>query len=133
MKEPNPSFHSGTSYSTKRPGWRARKTLLRLTLLAWGGGTGILHAQDFGNEARFRLITSRTEVQDFYPQKQERARGKELERAQIPQYNVDLSLTLSRFHKHIADMHHRHVTCSICREHVKKIKQLAKKIDQGMK
>jgi len=133
MKEPNPSIHSGTSYSTKRPSWRTRKLLFGLTLLAWWGRTSILQAQDFGNEARFRLITSRAEVQDFYRQKQERARSKELERALIPQYNVDLSLTLSQFHKHIADMHHQHVACSICREHVKKIKQLTKKIDQGMK
>jgi hypothetical protein len=93
----------------------------------------MLQAEDLGTSARLFLMKSQAETQAFYRHKEDLVRSKELERVQIPQYNVDLSLTLSRFHKHIADMHHRHVTCSICREHVKKIKQLAKKIDQGMK
>jgi hypothetical protein len=38
-----------------------------------------------------------------------------------------LSLVVSRFHKLIADMHQRHVTCSICREQVKKIKEVARR------
>jgi hypothetical protein len=78
--------------------------MLKLTLLAWGG-TGSLLAQDAGNEARLLLMASRAEFQQFYRQKQEFARSKELERTNIPQYNIDLSLTVRRFHKHISDMH----------------------------
>jgi hypothetical protein len=135
MKKLNPSIQAGISYSTRRLGWQARRRslLLQLTLVAWCGCRGSLQAQDAGNEARLLLMASRAEFQQFYRQKQEFARSKELERTNIPQYNIELSLAVSRFHKHIADMHQRHVSCSICREHVKKIKELAKKIDQGMK
>ena len=131
MKEPNPS----TSHSTKWLSWRSRKRSLRLrlVLLAWCSSNGVLQAQSVGDEARFLLMKGEAETREFYQQREDLERSKELERAQVPQYNMDLSLTLSRFHKHIADMHYRHVTCSICREHVKKIKELAKKIDQGMK
>jgi hypothetical protein len=134
MKKLNPSTQAGISSST-RLGWRAhrRRQLLELTLFAWCVCTGMLQAQDAGNEARLLLMASRAEFQQFYLLKQEFARSKELERTNIPQYNIELSLAVSRFHKHIADMHQRHVSCSICREHVKKIKELAKKIDQGMK
>ena len=131
----NPSIQAGISYSTSRLGWRAHRhsLLLQLALLAWCSCTGSLQAQNVGNEARLLLMASRAEFQQVYRQKQEFARSKELERTNIPQYNIDLSLTVSCFHKHISDMHQRHVTCLICREHVKKIKELAKKIDQGMK
>ena len=135
MKRFKPPIQAGISCSTKQLGWRAHKrsVLLQLTLLASCSGTGSLLAQNAGNEARLVLMTSHAETQQFYHQKQEFARSKELERTNIPQYNIELSLAVSRFHKHIADMHQRHVTCSICREQVKKIKELAKKIDQGMK
>jgi hypothetical protein len=132
MKKLNSSTQGAISYSTKRSG-RQALNLLRLTLLVWSGSAGMLQAEDLGTSARLFLMKSQAETRAFYRHKEDLVRSKELERVQIPQYNVDLSLTLSRFHKHIADMHHRHVTCSICREHVKKIKQLAKKIDQGMK
>jgi hypothetical protein len=135
MKKLSPSIQAGISYSTSRLGWRAhrRSLLLQLALLAWCSCTNSLLAQDAGNEARLLLMATRAEFRQFHRENQEFARSKELERTHIPQYNIDLSLTVSRFHKHIADMHQRHVTCSICREHVKKIKELAKKIDQGMK
>jgi hypothetical protein len=135
MKEPNLSIHPSISHSTRRLGLRAAKPsfLLRLVLLAWCSSNSVLQAQSVGEEARFLLMKGEAETREFYQLKADFERSKELERAQIPQYNMDLSLTVSRFHKHIADMHYRHVTCSICREHIKKIKELAKKIDQGMK
>jgi len=107
--------------------------MLQLTLLASCSCTGSLLAQNAGDQAQLVLMASYGETQQFYQHKQEVARSKELERANVPQYNIDLSLAVNRFHKHIADIHQRHVSCSICREHVKKIKELAKKIDQGMK
>ena len=135
MKRLNPSIQAGISYSTKQLGWRGhrRGVLLQLTLLASCSCTGSLQAQNAGNEARLLLMASHAEIQRFYHQKQEFAHSKELERTHIPQYNIELSLAVSRFHEHIADMHQRHVTCSICREQVKQIRNLAKKIDQGMK
>ena len=135
MKRLNPSIQARISYSPKQTGWpvHSRSVLLQLTLLASCSGTGSLLAQNAGNEARLVLMTSHAETQQFYHQKQEFARSKELERTNIPQYNIELSFAVSRFHKHIADMHQRHVTCSICREQVKQIRNLAKKIDQGMK
>ena len=60
-------------------------------------------------------MKSHAETRAFFLKKEEVARYKDLERTNIPQYNIDLSLAVSRFHKHIADMHQRHVTCSICR------------------
>jgi hypothetical protein len=135
MKRLNPSIQAGISYSTKQLGWRLRRrsVLLQLTLLASCSCAGSLLARNVGNEARLVLMASHAETQQFYHQKQEFARSKELERTNIPQYNIELSLAVSRFHKHIADMHQRHVTCSICRKQVKQIRDLAKKIDQGMK
>jgi hypothetical protein len=135
MKKFTPSTHAGISSSTNRPKWRAQSFgfLLQLTLLGWCSSTGSLRAQDLRNDPRFLVMKSHAESQAFFAKQEELVRSKELERINIPQYNIDLALTLSRFHKHIADMHQRHVTCSICREHVKKIKELAKKIDQGMK
>ena len=135
MKRLNPSIQAGISYSTKQLGWRAhrRSLLLQLTLLAWSSCPGNLQAQDLRNDTRFLLMKSHAESQAFFARQEELVHSKELERINIPQYNIDLSLAVNRFHKHIADMHQRHVTCSICREHVKKIKELAKKIDQGMK
>jgi hypothetical protein len=135
MKKLNPSTHARISSSTKRPARPAHRLglLLQLTLLGWCSYTGSLRAQDLRNDARLLVMKSQTETQAFFARQEELARSKELERTNIPQYNIDLSLAVSRFHKHIADMHQRHVSCSICREHVKKIKELAKKIDQGMK
>ena len=134
MKESSPSQEENF-LSPKQVG-SPLQNLLYISLLAlmgWGMGAGHLQAQELSNDSRFRMMKDRAESNQFYQLQQTFAQGKESERARIPQYNVDLSLTLSRFHQHISDMHHRHVTCSICREHVKKIKQLAKKIDQGMK
>lgn len=58
---------------------------------------------------------------------------KQQERQRIPAYNIELSKAVVEFHRHISDMHYRHVSCKICREHVKRIKELTKKIDQAMK
>jgi hypothetical protein len=55
------------------------------------------------------------------------------ERQRIPAYNIELSKAVIAFHRHISDMHYQHVSCKICREHVKRIKELTKKIDQAMK
>src|SRR5258706_14309159 len=103
MKEPNPS----TSHSTKRLSWRAckRSLRLRLVLLASCSSNSVLQAQSVGDEARFLLMKGEAETREFHHQREDLERSKELERAQIPQYNMDLSLTVSRFHKHIADMH----------------------------
>jgi hypothetical protein len=86
MKKLDPSTQAGISYSTKQLGSRAhRRGLLKLTLFAWCICTGSLQAQDAGNEARLLLMVSHAETQQFYHQKQEFARSKELERTNIPQ------------------------------------------------
>ncbi|MGH9429163.1 MAG: hypothetical protein ACRD2L_23010 [Terriglobia bacterium] len=134
MKEFNPSLE-GTPYSPKQFGGRVQtsRPLLLLSVMAWVIGTGVLQAQNLGNDTRFLLMQSQAEWDQFYRVKQDVEQRKELERARIPEYNVDLSIALSRFQKHISDMQKRHVTCSICRDHVKRIRELARKIDQGMK
>jgi hypothetical protein len=59
--------------------------------------------------------------------------GRNLERARIPSYNLELSQETQAFQKHISDMHQRQVGCKLCREHVKRIRNLSKKIEQGMR
>ena len=97
MKRLNPPIQAGISYSTKQTGSRThrRSVLLQLTLLASCSCTGSLLAQNAGNEARLLLMASHAEIQQFYQQKQEFARSKELERTNIPQYNIELSLSVS--------------------------------------
>ena len=97
MKRLNPPIQAGISYSTKQTGSRThrRSVLLQLTLLASCSCTGSLLAQNVGNEARLHLMVSHAEIQQFYHQKQEFARSKELERTNIPQYNIELSLAVS--------------------------------------
>jgi len=51
----------------------------------------------------------------------------------FPVYGNDLSKAVAEFQKQIADMHFRHVSCKICTDHVKRIRQLAKNIREVMK
>lgn len=100
--------------------------------LTSGSSWSRLHAQNI-QDGRMRLLQADAEFREFHQRRAEFEQAKKLERIRIPQYNISLAEVLYKFHSHISDMHHRHVSCTLCREHVKKIKDMAKKIDQGMK
>src|SRR5437867_6347621 len=69
----------------------------------------------------------------FWAEREALKRERERERIRVPSYNADLSKAIYDFHHHISDMHYRHTACKLCRQHVKKIRDLSKKIDSAMK
>lgn len=77
-------------------------------------------------ESEERFLRSEQERKEFEHQK-------DSERLRIPSYNYHLASAVAEFQRHISDLHHRHTSCKLCRDHVKKIKSLTKKIDYAMK
>lgn len=102
--------------------------MLGISLLAYS-----LQAKSVIPDSAYQLMKAQTD-NEFFQQKQDAfLRAREQERSQIPTYSANLSRVIYDFHHHIADMHYLDVSCKLCREYVKKIKYLSKKIDQGMK
>lgn len=66
-------------------------------------------------------------------EKREFERQRDLERVQVPSHNYFLARAVAEFQRHISDLHHRHASCKLCRDHMKKIKNFTKKIDSAMK
>ena len=79
------------------------------------------------------MLKAQSAFREFEQTQIEMDQWKQRERQRIPAYNIELSKAVVEFHHHISDMHYQHVSCKICREHVKKIKEWTKKIDQAMK
>ena len=79
------------------------------------------------------LLSVQSSVSQFYQTQAQLEQDKERERLNVPTYGNDLAKVVAEFQKHIADMHFRHVTCKICKDHVKRIRQLAKSIEGAMK
>ena len=85
------------------------------------------------NRDTLELLKAQSAFRAFEIERKEYARNRELERLKVPGYNADLAKAVVSFHSHIADMHHRHVDCSVCRRLVKRIRNLATRLDHAMK
>ena len=90
-------------------------------------------AQSNRFQVQMDLLSVQDSVRQFYETQAENQRCRERERLNVPSYSSDLSKVATEFQKHIADMHFRHVTCKICKDQVKRIRQLAKDIEGAMK
>jgi hypothetical protein len=90
-------------------------------------------AQSITQQVQMDLLRSQASVRQFYQTQAEMEQYRDRERLQVPGYSSDLSNVVGEFQKHIADMHFRHVTCKICKSHVKRMLQLAKRIEGAMK
>ena len=109
--------------------------LLGILVLA---GNGLyppaVHAQRLHvDPVTLEILKAQTTFRRFHQERAEYQRWRDRERLSIPAYNVQLSQAVAAFHRHIHDMHHRHVDCKLCRQYVSRIKELAKRIDAGMK
>jgi hypothetical protein len=100
--------------------------------LASRGGT-MNGAQSITWQTQTDLLSIQSSVSQFCQTQAELERYKERERLNVPVYGSDLAKVVAEFQKHIADMHFRHVTCKICKDQVKRIRQLAKSIEEAMK
>jgi hypothetical protein len=76
-------------------------------------------AQSITRQVQIDLLQAQASVRQFYQAQAEMAQYRDRERLQVPGYSSDLSKVVGEFQKHIADMHFRHVTCKICKSHVK--------------
>jgi hypothetical protein len=93
-----------------------------------------VHAQQLHlDPATLEILRAQTTFRRFHKERAEYQRSRDSARLSIPAYNIQLSTAVAVFHHHIRDMHHRHVDCKLCRQYVSRIKQLAKRIDEGMK
>jgi hypothetical protein len=90
-------------------------------------------AQSITRQVQIDLLQAQASVRQFYQTQAEMEQYRNQERLQVPNYSSDLSKVVAEFRQHIADMHFRHVTCKICKSHVKRIRQLAKGIEGAMK
>lgn len=90
-------------------------------------------AQSITRQAEGDLLSVQSSLNQFYQTQAQLEQYRERERLNVPGYGDDLSKVVAEFQKHIADMHFRHVTCKICKDHVKRIRQLAKSIEEAMK
>lgn len=90
-------------------------------------------AQSIARQSQIDLLSVQSSVSQFYQTQAELEQYKERECLNVPGYGNDLSKVVAEFQKHIADMHFRHVTCRICKDHVKRIRQLVKSIEGAMK
>lgn len=110
--------------------------LVLVVLASWicGWRGWALQAQTIAlDSATLELLKARAAFARFEHERKEYQRQTDLERLKVPGYNVELSRAIAVFHAHIADMHHRHVDCTLCRRHVKAIKDLTRRITQAMK
>jgi hypothetical protein len=114
---------------------RSRERALRLIMML--GSCGILGSWSQGqgrfDSGKWELMRNQQEHAHFTQAQKDAEQGRNLERARIPGYNLELSQETQAFQKHISDMHQRQVSCKLCREHVKRIRNLSRKIEQGMK
>lgn len=94
---------------------------------SWSQGQGLFDA------GKWDLARNQKEYELFYQAQKESERERELERARVPGYNLELSQETQAFQKHISDTHQKQVSCKLCREHVKRIRHLSRKIEQGMR
>jgi len=102
------------------------------------GGNGsrpqCFHAQQLRRDpVALEILNAQSTFRRFSSERAEYQRVRERERLLIPGYNVELSHAVAAFHQHIQDMHQRHVDCKLCRQHVGRIKHLAKLIESAMK
>ena len=106
-------------------------TLLMLTVSR--NGISQMGPQDRTDVGFIETLKAQAAFRAFEQERADVSQWKQQERQRIPSYNIRLSKEIAEFHHHISDMHYCQVSCKICREHVKRIKELAKKIDQAMK
>jgi hypothetical protein len=115
-----------------KPGPVVRLAVLASWICAWPAWE--LRAQMIAlDSVTLELLKMRAAFARFEREREEFQRQRDLERLRVPRYNVELSRAIAVFHAHIADMHHRQVDCSLCRRHVKAIKDLTRRIAQAMK
>ena len=100
--------------------------------LCFGSSLSIAQAI-YLNRDTLEFLKAQSALRAFETDRKEYARNRELERLKVPGYNVELSRTVAAFHSHIADMHHRHVDCTVCRGLVKQIRSFATRLDRAMK
>lgn len=105
--------------------------LVSIWLLAVGAQR--VEAQVVHGSAALDLLQIRASSAQFYQTQAEVEQYRERERLQVPVYSSDLSKAVQEFRKHTADMHFRHVTCKICKDRVKEIRKLSKRIESAMK
>jgi hypothetical protein len=117
---------------------RGRRILAALSLLltsSWlvlAVSTRRCEAQSLARPGQIDLLSVQSSVSRFYQTQAQLEQDKERERLNVPGYGSDLAKVVAEFQKHIVDMHFRHVTCEICKDHVKRIRQLAKSIEGAM-
>ena len=90
-------------------------------------------AQSITRQNQTELLSAQSSVSQFYQTQAQLEQDRERERLNVASHGSDLSKVVAEFQKHIADMHFRHVTCKICKDHVKRIRQLAKSIEEAVK
>ncbi len=83
--------------------------------------------------ATLLLLQAQQDALRSEQEKKEFEGQRDLERLRVPSHNYLLASAVAEFQRHISDLHHRHTSCKLCRDHVKKIKTFAKKIDSAMK
>jgi hypothetical protein len=96
-------------------------------------GSGHLQAHEGFDFGKLELIRNEQEYAAFSRAQRDSELGKNAERLRIAEYNLHLSRETAAFQRHISDMRQRHVSCKVCKAHVKKIRYLSKRIEQGMK
>ncbi|MEW5977565.1 MAG: hypothetical protein AB1898_17365 [Acidobacteriota bacterium] len=100
---------------------------------SWSGFVRTGFAESLTDRVRLNLRRADLVFKQFESSKQLLNEAKSRERSRVPDYNLELSNTVAEFQRHIADQHYRHTRCLVCTTHVKRIRELAKKIDDGMK
>ena len=98
-----------------------------IILGSWSQGQGLF------DPGKWDLARNQQEYALFTQAQKDSERERELERARVPGYNLELSQETQAFQKHISDTHQKQVSCKLCREHVKRIRHLSRKIEQGMR
>ena len=114
---------------------RSLGLLLGFVVLAGNGfHSQVVHAQRLQfDPVTLEILKAQTTFCKFHQDRAEYQRSRDRERLSIPAYHIQLSRAVAGFHQHIQDMHHRHVDCKLCRQYVSRIKELANRIDAGMK
>ena len=132
MKDTSPS-------GTQRRPARRKRTVSAFSLLLTSAWLVLIvsaqpsEAQSITWRTQSDLLSVQSSVSQFYQTQAQLEQDKERERLNVPVYGGDLAKVVAEFQKHIADMHFRHVTCKVCKDHVKRIRQLAKNIEGAMK
>ena len=90
-----------------------------LRLVVMLGSCGILGSWSQGqgrfDSDKWDLMRNQNEYALFTQAQKDAEQVRNLERARIPSYNLELSQETQAFQKHISDMHQRQVSCKLCR------------------